>query len=300
MSSGKVDVWRKVEAPVELDKYEVEQVRYPSKDGTQIPLYLVHKTGLATDGEAAVLLYAYGGFGVSMMPTFMRGIWPWVEAGGVFAVPNLRGGGEMGEAWHQAGMLHQKQNVFDDFAAAARYLVAEGWTKPGHIAVNGASNGGLLVGVAMVQEPDLFGAVACGVPLLDMVRFPLYGGGKTWMPEYGDPAKKEDFEALVAYSPYHAVKKGVEYPALLLLSADHDDRVDPMHARKFVAAIQGSGSMNPAWLRIEANAGHSGADQVRQAVQENADMYAFLMSRLNMKYPPAEQAAAPSAPTSAK
>jgi prolyl oligopeptidase len=254
-------------------------------------MYLVHKKGLAKDGEAPVLLYAYGGFNVSLLPGFMRSIWPWLEAGGVFAVPNLRGGGELGEAWHQAGMLHHKQNVFDDFAAAARYLVKEGWTKPGHLAADGASNGGLLVGVAMVQEPDLFGAIACGVPLVDMLRYHLFGSGKTWIPEYGDPAKKEDFDVLAAYSPYHAVKKGTEYPALLMLSSDHDDRVDPMHARKFVAAIQGSGSSNPAWLRIEANSGHSGADLVRQAVQENADQYAFLMSRFNMKYPPVEEPA---------
>jgi prolyl oligopeptidase len=214
---------------------------------------------------------------VSFPPAFRASIFPWLDAGGVYAFANLRGGGEYGKAWHEAGRLHRKQNVFDDFHAAAEYLVREKYTRPDRLAISGGSNGGLLVGVAMTQRPELYGAVVCAVPLLDMVRYAQFGSGRTWVPEYGSPEELEEFKVLYAYSPYHALKPGAHYPPLLMLSADHDDRVDPMHARKFVAAVQNlPGQRTPALLRIEAQAGHSGADQVAKAIESSADAYAFL------------------------
>jgi prolyl oligopeptidase len=200
------------------------------------------------------------------------------------AVPNLRGGNEYGEQWHKAGMLLQKQHVFDDFLAAARWLISSGWTSPEHLAISGGSNGGLLVGAALTQAPELFKAVVCEVPLLDMVRYHRFGSGKTWAPEYGSAEDATQFQALLAYSPYHRIERGVRYPAVLMSSADHDDRVDPMHARKFTAALQwASAGDGPVWLRIQANAGHAGVDQVKQKIEQNADTYAFLMWQLGMK-----------------
>jgi prolyl oligopeptidase len=195
-------------------------------------------------------------------------------------VPALRGGGEYGEAWHEAGMLHNKQNVFDDFIAAAEYLVKEGYTRPEHLAIAGGSNGGLLVGGAMTQRPDLFKVVLCGVPLLDMVRYQRFGSGKTWVSEYGSADKPDDFRALYAYSPYHHIKPGTRYPSVLMLSADSDDRVDPMHARKFTAALQAASTGGPIWLRIERNAGHGGADLIKATVEQLADQYAFALAEL--------------------
>jgi prolyl oligopeptidase len=201
----------------------------------------------------------------------------------VYAVANLRGGGEYGKAWHEAGRLDRKQNVFDDFHAAAEFLIREGYTRPDKLAIQGGSNGGLLVGVAMTQRPELYGAVVCQVPLLDMVRYHLFGSGKTWIPEYGTAEKPEDFRVLHAYSPYHHVRPGVRYPALLMMAADHDDRVDPLHARKFVARVQKAGHAAPALLRIEANAGHGGADQVAKAIESSVDLYSFLFEVLGVQ-----------------
>jgi prolyl oligopeptidase len=198
----------------------------------------------------------------------------------VYAVPNLRGGGEYGKSWHDAGKLHHKQNVFDDFTSAAEFLIRERYTQAPKLAIRGGSNGGLLVGAAMTQRPELFGSVICAVPLLDMLRYPLYGSGKTWVPEYGDPEKAEDFEVLHAYSPYHRVKEGVRYPPLLMMSADHDDRVDPMHARKFVARLQQVGG-STTLLRIEMNAGHGGADLVKKTVDASTDSISFLLGVLH-------------------
>ncbi|MFL5349532.1 MAG: prolyl oligopeptidase family serine peptidase [Hyalangium sp.] len=286
VSSGKVELWAKVELPVDTERYTVQQVFYPSKDGTKIPLFLVYRKDLKRDGERPTLLYGYGGFNVSMQPAFRSSIFPWLDAGGVFAVANLRGGGEYGKAWHEAGRLHHKQNVFDDFHAAAEYLVREQYTRPGRLAIHGGSNGGLLVGAAMTQRPELYGAVVCAVPLLDMVRYHQFGSGRTWVPEYGSAEDPEDFKVLYAYSPYHALKPGVRYPPLLMMSADHDDRVDPMHARKFVARLQNlPGQTAPALLRIESNAGHGGADQVAKAIESSADLYAFLFQTFGMTGP---------------
>jgi len=280
---GGMSLWGKVELPIDPSPYTVEQVWYPSRDGTKVSLFLVHRKDLKQDGENPVLLYGYGGFNVSMTPAFSATLYPWLEAGGVYALANLRGGGEYGSEWHEAGRGKYKQNVFDDFIAAGEYLVRERYTRPGKLAIQGGSNGGLLVGAVMVQKPELFGAVVCGVPLLDMLRYHLYGSGRTWIGEYGTPENPEDFKVLRAYSPYHAVKSGVRYPPLLMMSADHDDRVDPFHARKFVAALQGVGQAEKAWLRVEANAGHGGADQLSKLVESRADALAFLMDTFGMR-----------------
>lgn len=281
--TGASNVWATIDYPADLSDYVTEQVFYPSKDGTKVSMFLVHRKDLPRTGDHPTLLYGYGGFSVNMTPMFRPWIVAWLEQGGVFAMPNLRGGGEYGETWHRAGMLRNKQNVFDDVIAAAEWLVAEKITRPEKLALSGRSNGGLLVGAAMTQRPDLFRAVVCGVPLLDMVRYHLFGSGKTWIEEYGSADDPELFPALFAYSPYHRVKEKTAYPALLMTSADTDDRVDPMHARKFVAAIQNATTSDaPVLLRIEKNAGHGGADLRRQQVEEWADVQAFLMERLGM------------------
>ncbi|MEM9454308.1 MAG: prolyl oligopeptidase family serine peptidase [Myxococcota bacterium] len=281
VATGKTSLWDTIEFPVDTSQIEDHQVWYESKDGTRVSMFVVHKKGLNKDGTHPALLTGYGGFNASMTPGFSPAAALWVERGGVFAMPNLRGGGEYGDAWHEAGMLGNKQNVFDDFIAAAEYLVAEGYTTPSKLAIRGGSNGGLLVGAAMTQRPDLFGAVVCSVPLLDMVRYHKFGSGQTWTPEYGNPDKAEHFGFLHAYSPYHRVQDGVDYPAMLMLSADSDDRVDPMHARKFTAAIQAaSRSGEPAIMRIEQKAGHGGAGNRKKAVAQQVDMYAFLLAEL--------------------
>ncbi|WP_163866820.1 MULTISPECIES: prolyl oligopeptidase family serine peptidase [Myxococcus] len=283
VQSGKSQLWAQVELPMDPAAYTVDQVFYPSKDGTRVPMFLVYRKGLKRDGNAPTLLYGYGGFNVNMEANFRASILPWLDAGGVYAVANLRGGGEYGTAWHEAGRQANKQNVFDDFHAAAEYLIREQYTQPRKLAIQGGSNGGLLVGAAMTQRPELYGAVVCQVPLLDMVRYHLFGSGRTWIPEYGTAEKAEDFRTLHAYSPYHHVRPDVRYPALLMMSADHDDRVDPMHARKFVAAVQNApGGLSPALLRIEMNAGHGGADQVAKSIESSADQYAFLFQALEV------------------
>jgi prolyl oligopeptidase len=283
IASGKTSEWSRITLPLDPAFIESEQVWYPSKDGTRVSMFLVRRKGLARTGATPVILYGYGGFGISMEPSFSSAWAAWLEMGGMVAIPNLRGGGEYGEDWHKAGMLLAKQNVFDDFIAAARYLVAEKWTSPSKLAIYGGSNGGLLVGAAMTQAPELFGAVVCEVPLLDMVRYHRSGSGRTWIHEYGSADDPAQFAALLGYSPYHRVVAGTAYPPLLMLSADSDDRVDPMHARKFTAAIQhASSSKAPVLLRVAKNAGHGGADLVRQSIEKNADMFAFLRQSLHM------------------
>jgi prolyl oligopeptidase len=286
--SGATTLWARVDVPVDASRYTSDQVRYRSKDGTEVSMFIVRKKDVPRDGTAPALLYGYGGFDVSMTPTWLRALIPWLDAGGVYALTNLRGGGEYGKAWHEAGMRKSKQNVFDDFVAAAEALGKERWADPRRIAIYGGSNGGLLVGAAMVQRPDLFAAVVCAVPLLDMVRYTQFGSGRTWADEYGDPSVESDFAWLLAYSPYHHVVAGTRYPPLLLLSSDHDDRVDPMHARKFAALIEASSaSHEPVLLRIERNAGHGGADQIKQTVAQSADTLAFLFLELGLPPPTA-------------
>jgi len=280
IKTGKSELFAKVDLPIDTSRFEVQQVFYPSKDGTKVSMFIVAGKGLVKDGSHPTLLYGYGGFNQNMTPAFSSSIAVWLEHGGIYAMPNLRGGGEYGEAWHRDGMLDKKQNVFDDFIAAGEYLIAEKYTSSAKLAIRGGSNGGLLVGAAMTQRPDLFRAVICAVPLLDMVRYHLFGSGRTWIPEYGTAEEASDFKTLFAYSPYHHVTQGVRYPALLMLGADSDDRVDPMHARKFTALIQwatdGVDGAHPTLFRLEKNAGHGGADLVKQNVQSYADQYAFL------------------------
>ncbi|MEO1272722.1 MAG: prolyl oligopeptidase family serine peptidase, partial [Myxococcota bacterium] len=282
---GGSSVWAEVDVKVDPEPYQVEQVWYTSRDGTRVSMFILRRRDAPRDGSTPFMLYGYGGFNVNMKPYFRASIYPWLEAGGGYALPNLRGGGEYGEAWHRDGMLTKKQNVFDDFIAAAEYLIAEGYTAPERLAIRGGSNGGLLVGAAMTQRPELFGAVVCAAPLLDMVRYHLFGSGKTWISEYGSADDEEQFRALYAYSPYHNVKPGLDYPSMLMLSPEHDDRVDPLHARKMVAALQTADpgdAREPILLRVERDAGHGGADLVRQHVALEADVNAFLMRLFEM------------------
>ncbi|MDB4954714.1 MAG: prolyl endopeptidase [Myxococcales bacterium] len=283
IKTGKVDPWSKIELPIDTSSFVTEQVFYPSKDGTKISMFLLHRKDAKRDGTNPTILYGYGGFNVSMTPAFASSRAMWLERGGVYAIPNLRGGGEYGEDWHKAGMLLAKQNVFDDFIAAAEYLARERWTSPAHLAISGGSNGGLLTGAVLVQRPELFKAVICAVPLLDMLRFQLSGSGKTWVPEYGSADDAEQFAALYAYSPYRVAVDGGprSYPAVLFDSADHDDRVDPAHARKLAAALQAAQTgQAPVLLRIERNSGHGGADMVKSQVERVADQFAFLFALL--------------------
>ena len=283
VNSGATALWAKSEVPIDPSPYKVEQVFYPSKDGTQVPMFVITRKDIKLDGKTPFILNGYGGFNVSLKPYFRASIYPWLEAGGGYAVANLRGGGEFGESWHQAGMLERKQNVFDDFIAAAEHLQAKGYTSPQKLAISGGSNGGLLVGAAMTQRPDLFRAVICAVPLLDMVRYHLSGSGKTWIAEYGSADDAQQFKTLAAYSPYHHVKQGTAYPATLFASADSDDRVDPLHARKMAAAVQHANtSPHPILLRIEKNAGHGGGDMVKKSITSNVDTYSFLMCELGV------------------
>ncbi len=282
IASGETSVWSKVELPIDLSAIAVEQVWYPSRDGTKVSMFLVHRKNAVRDGNNPTLLYGYGGFNISETPEQSNLVAVWLERGGIYALPNLRGGGEYGEEWHRAGMLLEKQNVFDDFIAAAEYLIQQGWTRSKRLAVAGGSNGGLLVGAFMTQRPELARAVICSAPLLDMVRYHLFGAGKTWISEYGSADDAKQFEVLFGYSPYHRLVEGTDYPALLMLSPESDDRVDPMHARKFVAAAQWATSgAAPILLRLEKG-GHKGADQVREKVAEVADELAFLMEQLGM------------------
>ena len=286
LDANQSEVWGRVQLDVDTSRMVVSQERYKSKDGTEVTMFVVHRADAKRDGSNPTLLYGYGGFNVDMTPAFSSAVVTWLELGGVYAIANLRGGGEYGEAWHQAGMLDRKQNVFDDFHAAAEHLISTGWTRSAKLAIRGGSNGGLLVGAAMTQRPDLYGAVICAVPLLDMLRYHRFGSGRTWIPEYGSADDAAQFPYLAAYSPYHKVAAGTRYPALLMMGSDHDDRVDPMHARKFAAAVAAATTdlpdAAPVLFRLERNAGHGGADLVKQTVAANADQFAFLAKTLGV------------------
>jgi prolyl oligopeptidase len=280
-------VWQKLEAPLDPAGFEVEQTRYRSRDGTHIPMFLVHRKGLVRDGKTPALLSGYGGFNISLTPTFAAAVAPFIEAGGVYAVANLRGGGEYGEAWHEAGMLGNKQNVFDDVIAAAEHLIAEKITSPAHLAISGRSNGGLLVGAAITQRPDLFRAAICGVPLLDMLRYHQFRIAKLWVPEYGSSDDPQQFRWLAAYSPYHHVKDGVDYPATLFFTAASDTRVDPLHARKMTARLQAAttGRKGPVLLRLETQAGHGAGKPLAKLLAQHTDELTFLFQELGLKAP---------------
>jgi len=286
---GLTSLWTKVDAPtVDSSAYEVAQEWFQSKDGTRVPMFVVHKKGLTKNGKNPTLLTAYGGFNISMTPTFSRTAYLWMEHGGVYAVANLRGGAEFGEDWHRAGMLDKKQNVFDDMIAAAQHLITEKYTDKNHLAIQGGSNGGLLMGAMITQRPDLFRAVVCQVPLLDMLRYQDFQIAKLWIPEYGSSDDPAQFKWLYAYSPYQHVKGGAEYPAILFMTADTDTRVDPMHARKMAALMQaeaknGQSKARPILLRIESKAGHGAGKPVTKQIEEFTDIYSFLFWQLGVK-----------------
>jgi prolyl oligopeptidase len=277
VETGKTEIFAKPTVPFPSEQYEVKQVFYTSKDGTRIPMFISSKKGLKTDGKAPALMSAYGGFNVSVTPAWNPAYAWWMEQGGFFVLPNLRGGGEYGEAWHKAGMVEKKQNVFDDFFAAAEYLIANRYTTTSRLAVRGGSNGGLLMGAAMTQRPELFGAIWCGYPLLDMIRFQNFLVGRWWTAEYGSAENPEQFPYLLKYSPYQNAKVGTKYPAIMFNTGDSDTRVDPLHARKMTALIQAeSGGDRPILLHYETKAGHSSGVSITQFVNDTADELAFL------------------------
>jgi prolyl oligopeptidase len=267
----------------DADGLTSRQVFYTSKDGTRIPMMITSKISIVLGAKAPAILYGYGGFDVALTPEFSPAVAVWLEMGGIYAVPNLRGGGEYGEAWHLAGVKGKKQNVFDDAIAAAEYLIAEGWTTPAKLAIKGASNGGLLVGACMVQRPDLFAAALPSVGVLDMLRFHRFTIGWAWMADYGSPDDPDDFATLFAYSPYHRLQRGVTYPATLVATGDHDDRVFPGHSLKFAAALQhAQGGEAPVLLRVDVKSGHGAGKPTEKIIDEVADRYAFLVKTLGM------------------
>src|SRR6267142_1771780 len=284
---GRATVWQTIQSDVDSGRYEVRQVWFNSKDGTRVPMFVVHKKGLKLDGTTPTLLTGYGGFNISQTPSFdENGMIRLREHGGIFADVQLRGGAEFGEDWHRAGMLDKKQNTFDDFIAAAEYLIANKFTDKDHLAIQGASNGGLLMGAVFTQRPDLFRAVLCQVPLLDMLRYQNFQIAKLWVPEYGSAEDPKQFEWLHAYSPYHHVKEGAVYPAILFMTADTDTRVDPMHARKMTALMQaaaGNGADRPILLRLDTKAGHGAGKPRAKLLEDFVDSWSFVFWQLGVK-----------------
>ncbi len=282
--SGESRIFSRPELKFDPDDFEVNQVFYESKDGTRVPMFLAHRKGIELDGSNPTLLYGYGGFNISLTPSFSVTRLAWMEMGGILAVANLRGGGEYGQAWHEAGTKSKKQNVFDDFIAAAEYLIAENYTNTRKLAIQGGSNGGLLVGACMIQRPDLFAACLPAVGVMDMLRFHKFTAGRFWVDDYGSPDDPEEFEALLAYSPYHNLKRGVAYPATLVTTADTDDRVVPGHSFKFAAALQAAqGGTAPTLIRIETSAGHGAGTPTSKLIENYSDQWAFLVKTLKMK-----------------
>jgi prolyl oligopeptidase len=267
-------------ARVEPDRFVVSQQFATSADGVRVPYFYVRLKDARIGPSTPTIVYGYGGHGVSVKPEFVASLLAWVEQGGAYAVANLRGGSEYGEEWHRAAMTIHKQRAFDDYVAVAEDLVKRGWTRAGRLIARGGSHAGLVVGAAITQRPELFGAALCRVPVLDMLRYPLFGIGSAYVSEFGDPANPKEFQALRAYSPVHNVRTGVRYPATLVMSADSDDRVDPMHARKFVAALQRASAGGPVLLRVERQAGHGGSGSVSDVAKEDADAFAFALAEV--------------------
>ncbi len=282
-SQGKAEVYRKTENPIDPKEYVVKQEWSTSKDGTRVPLFIYHKKGLAPKKPHPTILYGYGGFGVSLTPTFMRTFVPWIKRGGIFALANIRGGGEFGEEWHKAGTKDRKQNSFDDFIAAGEYLIKKKYTDAQHLGILGGSNGGLLVAAALTQRPDLWKAVCSKVPLTDMVRFPLFGMALRWVHEYGNPEKAKDLKNILKWSPYHNVKPGTEYPTTLFTTAVKDTRVDPLHARKMGALLQKVNEKNPIFIFTEMDAGHGPGRPVKKIVEGQALTLSFFAENLALK-----------------
>ncbi|HAB15226.1 MAG TPA: prolyl oligopeptidase family serine peptidase [Verrucomicrobiota bacterium] len=284
---GTTSLWKAPDAPFNPADYETKQVFYKSKDGTRIPMFLSHKKGHQPNGRTPVLLYGYGGFNISLSPSFAPANLLWMELGGIYAVPNLRGGGEYGEDWHQAGTKLIKQNVFDDFIGAAEWLIAERYTTPRRLAISGGSNGGLLVGASMVQRPKLFGACLPAVGVMDMLRFHKFTIGWAWVSDYGSSERPDEFKALYAYSPYHNLKPNTCYPPTLITTGDHDDRVVPAHSFKFAARLQAvQDCNNPVLIRIETRAGHGAGKPTTKIIEESADRLAFIAHELSVPVPP--------------
>jgi prolyl oligopeptidase len=283
LETGQSEVFREPKVPFDPSEYVTEQVAYPSKDGTPIPMLLAYRKGLKKDGRNPTYLYGYGGFNVPLTPFFSVEHLVWMEMGGVYAQANLRGGGERGKAWHEAGTKEKKQNVFDDFIAAAEWLIASGYTKAERLAIAGRSNGGLLVGACLTQRPDLFGVCLIGVGVLDMLRFHTFTIGWAWTSDYGSPDDPREFGALLNYSPYHNIRPGTAYPAALITTGDHDDRVFPAHSFKFAAALQAAqGGNAPILIRIDTKAGHGLGKPTEKLIEEAVDDCTFLASVLGM------------------
>jgi prolyl oligopeptidase len=285
LASGESTLLREAKVSFDPEDFVVKQVFYNSKDGTRIPMFIAHKKGLELNGKNPTLLYGYGGFNISLTPSFSIARLQWMEMGGMFAMPNLRGGGEYGKAWHEAGTKLDKQNVFDDFIAAGQWLIDNKYTSREHLAIQGGSNGGLLVGACMTQRPDLFGACLPAVGVMDMLRFQKFTAGRFWTDDYGSSEEsKDEFEALYKYSPYHNLKNGTEYPPTLVTTADTDDRVVPGHSFKFAARLQeAQAGPNPTLIRIETKAGHGSGKPTSKRIEEAADMWAFLCKHLGLK-----------------
>ncbi len=284
LKTNKLKLFNKLKIGVDFKDFIVKQVWASSKDKTKIPMFLIHKKGLKRDGKNPTIIYGYGGFNISSQPGFNSTRIPFLEHGGVYAIANIRGGGEFGERWHLAGTRAKKQNVFDDFIAASEWLIKNKYTNSNRLAAFGWSNGGLLMGAMITQRPDLFKAIVAGAPVMDMLRFHKFHGGFHWIADYGDPDDSKMFRHLLKYSPYHNIKTGVRYPATLVLTAEGDDRVHPMHAYKFVARLQkANGSQSPILLRVERKAGHGGAASVSNTIRQYVDIYAFLFWQLGMK-----------------
>jgi len=283
-TTGKSSIFRQPKVDFDPTDFETKQVFYTSKDGTRVPMFITHKKGLKLDGNNPTYLYGYGGFDISLTPAFSVGNLVWMEMGGVYAQPNLRGGGEYGEEWHQAGMKLKKQNVFDDFIRAAEWLIENKYTSTPKLAIGGGSNGGLLVGAAMTQRPDLFGAALPAVGVMDMLRFQKFTIGWAWVSDYGSSENAEEFKALYAYSPLHKLQPGTSYPPTMITTADHDDRVWPGHSFKFAAALQAAQAGDaPVLIRIETKAGHGAGKPTSKVIEEIADRWAFLVKTLQMK-----------------
>ncbi len=290
MKTGKSEVYKRPAVNFDPDQFETKQVFYPSKDGTKVPMFITHRKGLKLDGSNPTYLYGYGGFNISLTPRFSLANVAWMEMGGVYAQANLRGGGEYGKDWHNAGRLLNKQNVFDDFISAGEWLIENNYTRKDKLAIGGGSNGGLLVGACITQRPDLFGAALPAVGVLDMLRFHLFTIGHAWTSDYGKVEDKKIFDVLFAYSPYHNVKKGTCYPPTMITTGDHDDRVVPAHSFKFAAALQeAQGCDNPTLIRIETRAGHGAGKPTSIVIQEVADKWGFLVKSLNMSVTPVEE-----------
>jgi len=283
MKTGKLEAWGAPKVPIDSSAYAIEQVWYESKDKTRVPMFLFYRKGLKRDGARPTWLTGYGGFDVNYTPYFEETAVRWADAGGIYAVANLRGGGEFGEAWHKAGMMEKKQNVFDDFISAAEWLTANGYTNSKKLAIEGASNGGLLVGAALTQRPDLYQAVVCRYPLLDMLRYQKFLVGSFWVPEYGSAEDPGQFKYLYAYSPYHNVKQGVKYPAVLFITGDGDTRVAPLHARKMTARLQAAtASDRQILLLYDTKSGHSGGRPLSKKIEEETDILSFLCLELGV------------------